>query len=169
MKALAAFALVVPLLLPAVAAANAASRSHRSEQLHYAISFPATWTPLHVRGADFARVAPDRNGFLSVSVTNGVLTTNNRTHAVKYSFGSFGRPVKPPEIEQVPVPGTTGTQATATVTTPAGRFSTVCVFLATYKLRIYTVIGVVRDINAPGAQFDVAAVLTMIRSTAFFP
>lgn len=168
MKAIAALALAVPLLISAAAEADPASLSYRSERLHYAISYPSSWAPFHVARADFALMAADRNAFVSTSVANGTVTAKDQAHTVTYSFSAFGRAMTKPLIQPVQVQGGTGTLGTATIRSGADTLSTVYVFLATYRLRNYTVIGIVRNAHAKSAQTDQAALLTMIRSTTFF-
>jgi hypothetical protein len=169
MKALAALALATALVIPAAAGARAASQPYRSNRLHYALLYPASWKSMPVKNADIALAAADRNGFFSMSVANGVVVAQDLARAESEAFGVFGRVTSAPTTQALHVPGATGILSTDTVRSATGAISTVYVFMATYRQRNYTAIGVVRNSGAPGAQPDVAALQTIIRSTSFFP
>lgn len=162
---LGALALAGALLMAGSAHAAPAMRVYRSAALHYTVTYPATWTRIGVSGADFAAVSSDRRDFVSVSVAPGKANALAVQHALAQVFAAFGRPLGGPSYRPFRIHGATGTLARDPVATPDGKMSLVLAFMLSRHRRLYTALGVVRDVT-PRTSADVTAALTFIANTA---
>jgi hypothetical protein len=138
---------------------------YQSRALHYAVSYPATWSRIGLSGADFAAVSGDRNDFVSVSVVTGKANAVQVQRALDGAFGAFGRPLGGPSYRPFPIHGAIGTLAQDAVRSPGGAKSLVLAFMLSRHGLLYLALGVVRDVS-PHSGADVSAALGFIADTA---
>lgn len=155
-------------LLVAGAQAAPAMRTHRSAHYHYSLTYPANWTHIGVQGADFAAVAPDHNGFVTVSAARGTAQAATLRHALARAFAAFGQPQGAPDYRSLNLHGAAALLARDLVTASDGKTGAVlAVALSRHKL-IYTILGVVTDTAVRSANADAESVLAIIEGARFF-
>jgi hypothetical protein len=155
-------------MLPAVAGAAPVTLPYRSYAWHYGMSYPSTWSRFAVQGADFAIAAPDRNGFLSVSVGPGRASARDGMMAINGAFSAFGRPLGGPSFRLFRVHGASGTFGYNTVTAPGKQQSRIYVLIISRKGLIYSILGVVPKGIAPSTAADSAMMMRILGSTVLF-
>jgi hypothetical protein len=150
--------------------ARAASgiRTVVSARYRYSVAYPASWRPLHVAGATFAALAPDRNALVSITTEPGRATAAALRKALLQVFAPFGRPLQAPVLDTMQLHGATGVLARDLVASPRGAQTGVVAVAVSRRGRLYTLLGVVPDTRAPSATADTDAVLAIIGSVGFF-
>jgi hypothetical protein len=139
-----------------------------SGRYHYSVAYPASWRPLHVAGATFAALAPDRNAVVSIATEPGRASTAVLRKALLQVFAPFGRPLRAPVLDSLQLHGATGILARDLVLSPRGTQTGVVAVAVSHGARLYTLLGVVPDTQAQSATADTDALLAIISSVGFF-
>ena len=134
----------------------------------YALSYPANWIQLRVPGTEFAIVAPDLNGALTITTRPGTATGAMLTKALHGAFRPFGRPLHSPTYGTYQLHGGVAMLASAVVVTSAGRQSQITALAASHHGRLYTILLLVQDRNVASAGPDSLSLSTMVDSIALF-
>lgn len=158
----------LPLCALRAAHAADAARVLVSGRYRYSVSYPASWQPLHVAGATFAALAPDRNAVISISTQPGRAGRGALRAALAQVFAPFGHPVQAPVYDTIRLHGATGVLVRDLVATPRGQRSGVVAVAISRQGRLYTLLGVVLDTAASTAASDTNAVLGIIGGVSFF-
>jgi hypothetical protein len=140
-------------------------QTYQNPALHYAVTYPATWSRIRIPGADFAAVSANRNDFVSVSVASGRANAVEVQRALAGAFTAFGRPLGGPSYRPFRIHGLSGTLAQNYVAASGGTTSLVLAFMLSRHGMIYLALGVVRDVT-PHTSADVAAALAFVSDTA---
>ncbi|HWE63107.1 MAG TPA: hypothetical protein VHB98_15445 [Chloroflexota bacterium] len=164
-RAIGVMALCSALLVAGSAHAAQAMQHYQNPALHYAVTYPTSWSRIGVPGADFAAVSANRNAFVSVAATSGKANAVQVQRALAGAFTEFGHPLGGPSYRPFRIQGATGTLAQDRVAAPNGKTSLVLAFMLSRHGLIYFALGVVRDAN-PRTSMDVAAALAFVSDTA---
>lgn len=134
----------------------------------FAFAYPSTWIRLRVKGADYAILAPDLNGVLSVTVGPGTASDTDLRNALRAAFIPFGRPLHAPDFGVYGLQGGTAQQAQAVVETKTKRRSAITALAVSHHDRVYLILLVVQDTRQASAAADSAALVTILSTFALF-
>jgi len=134
----------------------------------FAFAYPSDWIKLQVTGADYAVLAPDLNGVLSVTVGPGTASDEVLRKSLRAAFLPFGRPIHAPDLGTYNLKGATAQQAQVVVETATKHPCAITAVAVSHSGRIYLILLVVQDTRQASAQADSAALETMLGSFALF-
>jgi hypothetical protein len=134
----------------------------------FAFAYPSDWIKLEVTGSDYAVLAPDLNGVLSVTVGPGTASDDVLRKSLRAAFIPFGRPLHAPVLGTYNLQGATAQQAQVVVETATKHPSAITVLAVSHGGRIYLILLVVQDARQASASTDLAALQTILSSFALF-
>ncbi|MGH2391247.1 MAG: hypothetical protein ACRDIE_23885 [Chloroflexota bacterium] len=134
----------------------------------FAFAYPADWIRLQVKGADYAILAPDLNGVLSVTVGPGTASDAVLRKALRAAFIPFGRPLHTPDFGVYGLQGGAAQQAQVVVETKGKRRCAITALAASHHDRVYVILLVVQDTRQASAAGDSAALETILSTFALF-
>jgi hypothetical protein len=134
----------------------------------YAFAYPSDWIHLQVTGADYAVLAPDLNGVLSVTVGPGTAGDTVLRKSLRAAYIPFGQPVHAPDLGTYALKGATAQQVRVVVETAKKHPSAVTALTVSHGDRIYLILLVVQDTRQASAAADSAALETILASFALF-
>jgi hypothetical protein len=134
----------------------------------YAFAYPSDWIRLQVTGADYAVLAPDLNGVLTVTVGPGMASDTVLRKSLRAAFIPFGRPTHTPDLGTYALKGGTAQQAQVVVETATKHPCAITALAISHNDRIYLILLVVQDTRQASAAADSAALETILASFALF-
>ncbi len=134
----------------------------------FAFAYPSDWIKLQVTGADYAVLAPDLNGVLSVTVGPGTARDAVLRKSLRAAFIPFGRPTHAPDLGTYNLKGATAQQAQVVVETSTKHPCAITALAISNSGHIYLILLVVQDTRQASAPADSDALETILASFALF-
>lgn len=134
----------------------------------YAFAYPSDWIRLQVTGSDYAVLAPDLNGVLSVTVGPGTASDETLRKSLRAAFIPFGRPTHAPDLGTYNLKGGTAQQAQVVVETAAKHPCAITALAISHGGRIYVILLIVQNTNQASAPADSDALETILAGFALF-
>ncbi|HVA89868.1 MAG TPA: hypothetical protein VNL71_08485 [Chloroflexota bacterium] len=134
----------------------------------FAFAYPSDWIRLQVMGADYAVLAPDLNGVLTVTVGPGTASDTVLRKALHAAFIPFGRPAHAPALGVYALKGATAQQLQVVVKAANKRPCAITALAVSHHTRVYLILLIVQDTRQASAAADSAALETALASFALF-
>jgi hypothetical protein len=134
----------------------------------FAFAYPSDWIKLRVTGADYAVLAPDLNGVLSVTVGPGTASNKVLQKSLRAAFIPFGRPIHAPDLGTYNLKGGTAQQAQVVVETADKHPCAITALAVSHNGHVYVILLVVQNTNQASAAADSDALETILASFALF-